>query len=144
MSTREEIEALPKLTLTYKHRAWMVGHKLGYLWLAPSGEIYTYGKPVRQARPGLMFEFPTLGGSDVYIGYAKWTGKSHPDNTEICTWQTIDRVMQQEIEAGKRLNKMRDDGPLEKAITRIRMAYQSLMPQQRNQFIAWLVKELNK
>lgn len=142
--TNDEIMALPKLTLTYKHRAWGKGNKVVFLWINSEGDLYAYSKRVSLARPGLIFEFPTTDGNEVFTGRAKWTGKSHPDNTEVCTWQTIDRVMQQEIEAKKRLDKMRDDGPLERAILQLKMAYQSLAPTQRNQFIAWLVSKLNK
>lgn len=140
----EEIEALPKIALTYKHRILTRDQKVAYLWQTETGEECTYRAKLAPARPGLIFEFPTLYGTDIFIGRGKWTGKSYEDVNKVIAWQTADRVFQQEFEAKKRLKVAIDDGPLQKAIMKIRLSYKGLRPQQRNHFIAWLVEELNK
>lgn len=139
---KSEIDALPTLEMMFMHRGIDAKGRVYYQWVDKDGRERFLDFKIKNAGPGMWYAFP-LEGTSVYVTCAKFTGQREPDRTKIMEWQVQDRVVQQKLEAEKNIKAVALNGPLQKAVAQIRLGYRQLPASQRNQFIAWLVKELH-
>lgn len=143
--TSDEIKALPTIELVFKYiEANQAG--VAYIWGETSNDYRSYGgvkgRNMAEARPGMIYRFPVQERS-VFHGYAEFVG-TWANTDDVIQWEAMNRAQMQKRAAGQKLAKTLRESELQRHLAPLRTAYGSLSAMQRNQFLAWLVKEITK
>lgn len=144
--TDEEVKALPKIKLTFKHIEINTKGEPFSIWRDEDGKERHYmikgrKQPV-DASPGMIYSFPQTSNGGIIPSHGKYVSRIEGD--EVIEWSAIHRANKQRLAAIKSLAKEVKTELLKKAIEPVGKAYEKMNAPQRAHLIAWVVGEIVK